>query len=118
MIKILLKKVGHEAEVTTIDPGLYPMQKLVGGNIERIIVEANPKREISLWFNEEGRMWELPTQTLELLEPWDKMEVFGNCFLEATEYGESVDLTEEEIARWQKKWANSGQSQVSSRMAN
>ena len=118
MIKILLRKAGHEAEIVTIAEGLDPMQKLVGGPIERIIVEKGPERDISMWFNEEGRMWELPTQTVKLLDPWHQMEVFGNCFLEATENGESVDLTDEEIARWMNLWANSSSSPESGRQAN
>jgi len=117
-IRVLVKRVGDEPKIETIAPGLHPMQEIVGGNIERIIVEACPEREISLWFNEEGRMFELPTQTVKLLEPWNKMEVFGNCFLEANEFGESVDLTPEEISRWMNLWSNSSSSRESGSQAN
>jgi len=50
-LRVLVCRVGQEPIAEEIDPGLEPMQKIVGGYVECLGLEKN----VDLWCNEEGR---------------------------------------------------------------
>ena len=89
-LKILLKKVGYEAEIKFIDNTLKAKQKLVGGLIE--IIDFTDDTLIVC--NEEGKLLDLPPNTI-----FDIDYIAGDYFVVGNDF-ENADfksLTDEQI---------------------
>lgn len=90
-LKVLLKKVGREAETIEIDDTLEAKQKLVGG-----LIEVVPYGEYDLVCNEEGKLVGLYPNCVV-----NHDMICGNFFLANSDYetGEFKSLADEEIER-------------------
>lgn len=107
-MRVLTKEVGLAPNVEEIKSGLEPMQAIVGGNIERIVLEAYwPAFEgsnIDLWANEEAKMIEGWQEQINFPLPHpDTGETFdvtsGTVFFSShNDEGESLSLTDKQIA--------------------
>ena len=107
-MRVLTKEPGLPPNVEEISNGLEPMQKIVGGYIERVVLEAYwPAFEgsnIDLFCDEEHKMkagWH-ERRNIDLPHP-DTGKIFdsvaGNVFFcSHDDEGDSVSLTDEQIA--------------------
>ncbi len=93
-LRILLKKVGHEAKVTYVDNTLEAKQKLVGGLIE--VVSFEEDTDLLIVCNEEGKIIGLPPNTL-----FDFDYIAGDYFVigDDWENGDFKSITDEQIAK-------------------
>jgi hypothetical protein len=99
-IKVLLLPVGKPGTVVEIDNKLEAMQKLVGGSIEGVSIEAN----VMVMCNDEGRLNGLPFNRLfaDLRNPVD---FCGDIFITRHDNeGESTSLTARDIKRFAKRY--------------
>lgn len=89
-LKILVKRVGEEPTVETIEDTLKAKQNLVGGLIEVVSYDE----DILLICNEEGKLINLPPNLL-----FDYDYIAGDCFFVGDDYDNAgfKDLTNEQI---------------------
>lgn len=89
-LKIVLKKVGKEPTVETIENTLKAKQKLVDGLIEIVSVA----KDILLVCNEEGKILNMPPNLL-----FDYDYIAGDCFFVGDDYknGDFKSLTDKQI---------------------
>jgi hypothetical protein len=107
-MRVLTKQPGLSPNVEEVASGLESMQKMVGGYIERIVLEAYwPAFEgssIDLYAHEESKMQEGWRERINFPLPHpDTGETFdvavGDVFFCASDdEGESISLTDEQIA--------------------
>jgi len=105
--RVVVVPVGKEPEVTLLEPGLKPLQELVGGYVEMVKVELLVEEPVvpgvKLVCNEEGRLTNLP-----LNRRIGRLPVFGDVLLAKTTPSGAAfcSLTEEEadaLVRWLKE---------------
>jgi hypothetical protein len=102
MIKILqLKASDFEARVVTKGDDYKTSQELVGGYIERLMIDD----EIDLWLNEEGKLNGLqPNFNLVRNDKVIDVVVGDVFFASHDDEGNTTSLTEEMISRIQKRF--------------
>lgn len=99
-ITTILCKVGEEPSLHVLnDVSLRTLQEIVGGYIERVALEPH----IYAWMNEEGIIWDLPSNRLvdTAIGP---IVIKGDFVVMATKAnGDHMSLSKEEIDRWLPK---------------
>ncbi len=98
-LRIVIKRVGEEAEITSIANDYKSMQKIVGGLIENVNIGRNNGQIFALVVNDEGLVKKLPFNFAIEGKP-----IVGDVFI--TKYssaGESLPLTVEEAERWRQR---------------
>ena len=91
-LKILLKRVGRESELTEVENTLEAKQKLVNGLIEVVPLEQD--EDLLIVCNEEGKLLSLPPNTL-----FDFDYIAGDYFIVGDDYknGDFKSITEEQF---------------------
>lgn len=108
-IRVIVCRVGCDAVVEEIEPTLAAMQTLVGGYIERLILDE----KTDLWCNEEGLLKELPYN-----RNIAGHRIVGDFFLASHDNeGETTTLTDAQIETWLKAMPPSSKFEVPPRMS-
>lgn len=100
-IKVLVKRVGENPEVISIENHYKEMQKLVGGYMQLVPYYPEPvSKEVACFCNEEGK--------LEGLEPNYSIPgdiIVGDVFFSRTDAeGDQVSLTDKDIQDIEKAY--------------
>ena len=95
LIKI---EVGKDPEVISLEKiELKEMQEIVGGFLECIHLGKG----VDLWFNEEGRLINLPPNRLFRGATGHLYDILGNAFIcGMNEDGDTIGLTDEQVISW------------------
>lgn len=104
LIRVMILKAGvDEGRIVEKFPNtLEALQKAVGGYIEAVRVNDS----IVIWCNEHGQMMGLNHNFHLYYNGGNRGSVAGDVVIVATEYGDNVSLTDEEIDEIQKRFLN------------
>lgn len=101
-LRIVAIRIGEDPKIEEMDSGLKPMQKFVGGWIERVAMDD----EIDLYCNEEGLYTCEPNRMICTSYGY-RVPINGDMFIvKHNEEGDTVGLTKEEAEKWRREAAN------------
>lgn len=96
---IVLKPERAELEVIeNFDQSLESIQEMVGGYVQTLVLRSKDGREVTIWFNEEGKLMELPIN-FPIVQEGKVIElIVGNILVTSiNDSGETVGLNDEEL---------------------
>ena len=101
-LRVIVCRVGQAPVVEEISTGLDPMQKIVGGSIERVAMDRQ-ERGIDLWCNEEFLFGFEPNRLIRTTYGY-QVGIRGDFFVSAHDgEGGSRTLTDAEVTEWMAK---------------
>lgn len=96
---IVLKPERAELEVIeNFDQSLESIQEIVGGYVQTLVLRSKDGREVTIWFNEEGKLMGLPIN-FPIVQEGKVIElIVGNVLVTSiNDSGETVGLNDEEL---------------------